>query len=152
MKFNKLFLKFLILIWFTHLFFFSCGHQPQIAPFKSDGCSLFPDKSLIDSVDWSDCCLEHDVAYWQGGTEQQRLEADSLFKDCILQKTGNKELAELMYEGVRLGGGPNFPTWYRWGYGWNYMRKYKPLTEEEKAMISKQMDAYFEKILNETTQ
>ncbi len=89
------------------------------------------------------CCFEHDLSYWQGGTEQNRAQADSVFKQCILKKTGSKKLAELMYQGVRLGGSPWFPTWYRWGYGWKYRRGYKALTEAEKKEVRKQLQIYF---------
>jgi hypothetical protein len=50
----------------------------------------------------------------------------------VLEKTGNKALATLMYEGVRFGGSPYFYNWYRWGYGWGYDRKYQALTPDER--------------------
>lgn len=112
--------------------------------FTSDGCSLFPDRSLINSDDWCECCLEHDIAYWQGGTEEQRLEADRKLRDCVLENTGNQALAETMYQGVRLGGSPYFYNWYRWGYGWSYERKYQELTLEEQQMVSDKLFEYFE--------
>ncbi len=111
----------------------------HIKPFSSDGCSLFPDRSLMDSTDWCNCCFEHDIRYWQGGTERERAQADSIFKQCILEKTGKIKLAELMYRGVRLGGSPYFPTWYRWGYGWNYNRGYKALNKSEKKEVYLQL-------------
>ena len=48
----------------------------QPVPFTTDGCSLFPDRALVGRADWCDCCLAHDLAYWRGGTEEQRLTAD----------------------------------------------------------------------------
>ena len=54
------------------------------------------------------------------------------------KKTGNPELAELMYQAVRAGGEPYFPTWYRWGYGWPIGRGYQALSlEEEKRVADK---------------
>lgn len=118
--------------------------QPGVlADFSSDGCSLFPDRSLINADDWCDCCFEHDIAYWKGGTEEERLAADIALRECILEKTGNAELAELMYEGVRFGGSPYFYNWYRWGYGWSYERKYQALTPEEEAMAEEKLKQYF---------
>ena len=111
--------------------------------FTSDGCSLFPDRSSIENSDWCECCLEHDIAYWQGGTKAQRLEADQKLRDCVLERTGNKALAEAMYQGVRLGGSPYFYNWYRWGYGWSYKRKYQRLTLEEQRMASDKLFKYF---------
>lgn len=43
-----------------------CADHPELADFSTDGCSLFPDRSLIDAKDWCECCVEHDIAYWQG--------------------------------------------------------------------------------------
>ena len=79
-----------------------CTESTEIKDFTSDGCSIFPDKSLITKEDWCDCCFEHDIAYWKGGTEEERLKADIALRDCIIEKTGNKELADIMYSGVRL--------------------------------------------------
>ncbi|MGK0309304.1 MAG: hypothetical protein ACJAT5_000371 [Lentimonas sp.] len=123
----------------------SCSNSPDtLRDFTSDGCSLFPDRSLIENIDWCECCLEHDVAYWQGGTKAQRLEADEKLRDCVLEKTGNQALAETMYQGVRFGGNPYFYNWYRWGYGWNYERKYQILTLEEQRIASDKLVKYFE--------
>lgn len=115
-----------------------------LKPFSSDGCSLFPDRALIGKADWCECCELHDMAYWRGGTAQQREAADKALRDCVLKKTNNKVLAETMYEGVRVGGSPYFYTWYRWGYGWSYGRDYQPLTLEEMANAERQVKEYLE--------
>ena len=67
----------------------------------------------------------------------ERLDADKEMKACVLGATGNEALADLMYEGVRMGGGPYFYTSYRWGYGWSYGRLYEPLTRNEQESVSK---------------
>ncbi|MEL6871009.1 MAG: hypothetical protein AAFO81_14510 [Pseudomonadota bacterium] len=108
-----------------------CTRTPGLAAFTSDGCSLFPDSSVISSSDWCECCFEHDIAYWRGGTADQRKAADAQLKQCVADKTGNTALAALMYEGVRVGGSPYFYNWYRWGYGWKFERKYQALTPAE---------------------
>lgn len=126
-----------------------CGeNSDHLSDFTSDGCSLFPNRSLINNDDWCECCVEHDIAYWQGGTKAQRLSADEKLRDCVLEKTGNQTLAETMYQGVRFGGSPYFYNWYRWGYGWNYERKYQTLTLEEQRMVSDRLIKYFEKAQN----
>ena len=112
----------------------ACGDENELAPFTSDGCSLFPDAAAITSQDWCSCCFEHDQAYWRGGTEAEREAADVALRECVAEKTGNDALANLMYDGVRIGGSPYFYTWYRWGYGWGYERQYQSLTREETAM------------------
>lgn len=118
------------------------GDELKISPFRSDGCSLFPDGTIKDRNLWCDCCLEHDIAYWRGGTEEERIKADEALKSCVEKKTGSPELAQVMYQGVRLGGSPAFLTWYRWGYGWPYGRGYEPLTEAERKSIDKRLEEY----------
>ena len=110
----------------------SCSSQSTLSPFSSDGCSLFPNASLITKTDWTSCCLAHDIVYWAGGTASERKLADSELQECVLQKTGNKPLSYLMYNGVRIGGSPYFYNWYRWGYGWSYDRKYQELAPDER--------------------
>ena len=122
---------------------FSCSKHEGLSDFTSDGCSLFPDRSLIDESDWCDCCLVHDIAYWKGGTEEERLAADLALRECVLEKTGDEVLANLMFEGVRMGGSPYFNTWYRWGYGWSFDHKYRPLSEAELEIAEEKLDAFF---------
>jgi hypothetical protein len=115
----------------------ACATPKTLSPFSTDGCSLFPDHSLIGKADWCKCCLKHDLAYWRGGTSKERLDADQALKACVQAATGDEALADLMYEGVRMGGGPYFYTPYRWGYGWSYGRLYTPLTSDEQESASK---------------
>ena len=117
----------------------------DLRPFTSDGCSLFPDGTIKDRTKWCDCCLSHDLAYWQGGTAGERKKADEALRDCVLDRTKDKGLSETMYLGVRAGGHPAFPTWYRWGYGWPYERGYKPLSDAEKERVRERSDEYWQK-------
>ena len=119
-----------------------CASASGINAFTSDGCSLFPDGTLKDRTLWCDCCFKHDMAYWRGGSEDEREQADKALRACVLDRTGDKALSEMMYGGVRVGGSPVFSTWYRWGYGWKYGRGYKPLTEEEQKQAADMLDAY----------
>ncbi len=132
-----------LIICLAALFLSACNKSTGLADFSSDGCSLFPDRSLIDTKDWCECCFEHDIAYWQGGTEAQRLAADEQLRDCVLAKTGDPILAEAMFQGVRFGGSPYFENWYRWGYGWNDGRKYQALTLEEQRMVTEKLVGYY---------
>ncbi len=121
----------------------SCGGGASIRPFYSDGCSLFPDGEVGNHRLWCDCCFAHDIAYWRGGTRDDRHEADVALRKCVLAKTGNPKLAAVMYDGVRLGGSPVFPNWYRWAYGWHYGRTYEPLTAEEALQASQKLEEYY---------
>ena len=126
-------------------FLYGCKEEDsiQLSNFTSDGCSLFIDGTFENPELWKDCCLKHDIAYWQGGTREEREAADLAFKKCVEKKTGNSELAELMYQAVRKGGEPYFPTWYRWGYGWPLGRGYKELSPEEKELVQRKLDSYY---------
>jgi len=114
----------------------------ELADFTSDGCSMFIDGTFEKPELWKECCLLHDMAYWRGGTEEERKQADLAFKACVEKKTGDPVLAKLMYEAVRAGGAPHFPTWYRWGYGWPVGRGYKALTAEEEELADEKLEAY----------
>ena len=89
--------------------------------FTSDGCSMWPDDG------WVACCVEHDVAYWCGGTAESRVRADAVLDACV-QTEGNRShhLGDLMYWGVRVGGTPWQPFPWRWGYGFDGIRGYDP--------------------------
>lgn len=110
-----------------------------IKPFTSDGCSLFPDGDMNNRTLWCECCFLHDIAYWMGGTKSEKLQADQALKACVLKKTGNKVLAEVMFRGVQIGGHPVFPTGYRWAYGWPYLRGFKDVTRAEGKLIKTQL-------------
>lgn len=121
----------------------SCSHSDELTAFTSDGCSAFPDGTLAMKTLWLSCCTAHDVAYWRGGTYDERLQADRELKQCVAQ-TGQDEIAKLMLAGVRVGGTPYLPTSFRWGYGWSYLRGYKALTDEEQAVVQLMLQAYEE--------
>lgn len=89
----------------------------KLKPFKSDGCSLYPDQGF------NDCCVKHDKEYWKGGDLEKRKESDKRFRKCILSK-GHKAQSKIIYVGVRLFGHPILPLPFRWGFGHRYP-KYK---------------------------
>ncbi len=117
----------------------ACGLADELSPFTSDGCSSFPDGTLAAKNLWLACCTAHDLAYWQGGSYQQRLTADRELQQCVA-RTGEDEIARLMLAGVRVGGTPYLPTRFRWGYGWPYLRGYQPLTTAKKILIAQQLE------------
>ncbi|HYM34134.1 MAG TPA: hypothetical protein VET48_02000, partial [Steroidobacteraceae bacterium] len=82
-------------------------------PFTTDGCSLWPDST------WRACCIEHDFAYWCGGTTEQRLNADRTLRACVAEHS-NAFNAWLMFLGVRVGGMRLQPWPWRWGYGYDW--------------------------------
>ena len=106
--------------------------KPQA--FTTDGCSMFPDGDFDDPARWQACCVAHDKAYWRGGTYSEREAADAELEACVAE-LGLDTLGTTMYLGVRVGGSPWFPTSYRWGYAWPYLRGYAPLTAREEVLL-----------------
>lgn len=88
--------------------------------FSTDGCSVFLDAS------WVDCCVEHDKAYWCGGSAAERKRADRELRACVAD-VGHTALGWSMEKGVWMGGVPWLPSSWRWGYGWeDWPRGYEP--------------------------
>ena len=133
------------------IFITACTNTSTLKPFSSDGCSLFPDSSLINEQDWTNCCVTHDIAYWKGGTYEQRKFADEALKQCVLEETQDKAFADLMYQGVRAGGSPYFYNWYRWSYGWDYDRKYQALSKAEIELANRLITEYITSTTKETS-
>jgi hypothetical protein len=106
----------------------ACARPPVLRTFGSDGCSLFPDQDKVSGESWCACCLDHDFAYWQGGSEAQRDSADRALGECVERRTGDAYLARAVYRGTQRGGKAGMPTWYRWGYGWPW-RTTAPVTD-----------------------
>ncbi len=118
----------------------SCtGKSTDLKPFTTDGCSAFPDGTPEHQSLWAECCIRHDLAYWQGGGYEERRNADQALKQCVA-KVGEPHIAEIMLAGVRVGGTPYLPTSFRWGYGWPWTRGYRKLTTEEKVLVKKQLN------------
>ncbi|WP_413578006.1 helicase [Bdellovibrio sp. HCB290] len=105
-------------------------YREGILPFTSDGCSMSPNGPRDNPYAFLECCVQHDYAYWQGGTLAQKEQADLSFNACITEHS-NETVGNIYYRAVSLGGGPQFNTPFRWGYGWNRHRGYKQLTSQE---------------------
>ena len=96
------------------------GVSPPPSLFSSDGCSAWPDE--WDKVSIYPACFWHDVEYWLGGSDKQRLAADLRLAQRVLELTNDcqlsVELSVAMFYGVRgMGNTPlKFP--FTWGFGW----------------------------------
>ena len=122
------------------LFFISITAQgDELKLFTTDGCSSFPDGTFNQRSEWLNCCVSHDLAYWKGGTKEERLQADEALKTCVTN-VGEPEIAKIMLAGVRVGGTPYLPTSFRWGYGWSESRGYKALSDEEKREVKEKLE------------
>jgi hypothetical protein len=119
----------------------ACASDAVIAPFTSDGCSDFPNGLPQHKSLWLNCCVLHDKTYWQGGTYKERRLADEALERCVAA-VGQPEIAKLMLAGVRVGGSPFWPTHFRWGYGWSWLRGYGALTSVERAQAQAALAEY----------
>ncbi len=104
------------------------GNQLRI--FKTDGCTLSPDGPPDQPKLWRSCCVQHDIAYWKGGTKEERTAADDNLKSCIEKKTERKGVASLYHSGVQLSGSPKLKQPWSWGFGWLNNTEYERLDEE----------------------
>ncbi len=111
----------------------------DLAPFSTDGCSKVPNGDLENCDKWLHCCVQHDVAYFAGGTVEERLSADRALMGCIFEASESLKIASIYYYGVRMGGSPFKNTSYRWGYGWPYGRGYEAVSVEERAWVDERI-------------
>lgn len=88
--------------------------------FVFDGCTLFPDNVFGSS--FRQACLQHDIAYWYGGSAAERLAADrSLRTQVAAAGAWGTVLQYPMYWSVRVFGASVLlrPINANWGFGYN---------------------------------
>lgn len=118
--FAGIFIFFLVMIfWYIIAYSFYDTQLDVKKDFVTDGCTMIPDGSL------KECCVTHDEAYWQGGSQEMRKSADRELQTCTDDVKDNQFLAYIIYGGVRVGGVPYIKTPWRWGFGWEYGRGYR---------------------------
>lgn len=132
---------------FILILFPSLASGDELKPFTTDGCSSFPDGTIEQQSLWVECCIRHDLAYWKGGTYEERLSSDNALAACVTN-IGEPEIASVMLAGVRVGGSPYFPTYFRWGYGWPFPRGYKSLSASEKQQVRVRLEQFKVMITN----
>lgn len=86
----------------------------ELSYFSTDGCSCWPDKWM--GHDFTKCCIKHDIEYWVGGTEDERLIADLELAICVTKISG-ATMARAMFFGTEFGGLPEWHQSYSWGFG-----------------------------------
>ena len=97
------------------------------AKIHSDGCSggmslAYSNLSILhdkfgNQLPWRSCCVFHDEAYYYGGTRSEKEKADKQLRLCVSSIIGEDLLGRLMEQAVKIGGQPQLPTSFRWGYG-----------------------------------
>jgi hypothetical protein len=96
--------------------------KPPEKPFITDGCTLWPDGSWL-GTSWQHCCVEHDAAYWCGGSREMRAAADEEVCRCVDRETAGI-VGWVMWLGSRAFASPWMPAHWRWGYGNDYPAGY----------------------------
>lgn len=89
--------------------------------FKFDGCTLIPE-TIFGYFDITRVCLEHDFAYWSGGTELDRKLSDQALRNGIASHGPLYWLeSRAIYYFLRLTGDSWAArlTGRNWGHGYN---------------------------------
>lgn len=104
--------------------------EMKLAPFQTDGCTMFMDGTPSKPGLWRHCCVEHDLRYWFGGSSSEMDATDQRLKECV-QKVAGDNWAELIYKGVRAGHYSPIKNKFYWSWAWSVKRSSTPLTPAE---------------------
>jgi hypothetical protein len=110
----------------------------KLKPFETDGCTLFIDGPPNESGLWRNCCVEHDLRYWFGGSDVDMDATDLRLKSCV-DKVAGATWASLIYSGVRTGHHSPIKNKYQWSWGWAKKREYKKLNPEEVNVVKAEL-------------
>ncbi len=90
----------------------------NLRPFVTDGCTAWADGTKENPTQWRDCCVDHDLSLWAGGTQPNRDQTDLRLKECVAA-TGAKDEAEIIYLGVRAASKWPWKNGMQWGNAWS---------------------------------
>ena len=101
--------------------------------FTTDGCSGGLSKAwrLLTGhgPPFGECCCAHDHAYWRGGSNTERADADTALRICVAGQ-GYFMWAWVIWVAVRLFGGSHFLFSGRHKWGWGIMTNIDRLLHE----------------------
>jgi hypothetical protein len=109
-------------------------YSSELKPFVTDYCTYFLDGTPSKPTLWRDCCIEHDIHYWYGGTIKDRDHTDLKLKYCV-EKVAGKTWAHLIYTGVKAGHYSPVKNEHYWGWGWNPKRENQEICKAEEPYI-----------------
>ena len=98
---------------------------------------MSPDGTIEKPLAFLSCCIEHDIAYWQGGSSKLRKKADKKFYSCM-KEVAAKPIAYSYYKAVRVNGGPYQLAPFRWAYGWPVGMGYRDLNDEQNQSVAQE--------------
>jgi hypothetical protein len=111
-----------------------------LAEFETDYCTFFPEGTMSQPRVWEDCCLQHDLVYWAGGTSKMQDISDVELGKCVTEKSSSF-FGRLMYRGVRIGHYSPIKSKTRWGHGWGDKRSFQALSTKEKIIIKSKLES-----------
>ena len=111
----------------------------ELKPFKSDYCTMFFEGTWRRPGLWKDCCFDHDLRYWFGGTKSNQKKSDYVLKKCVRKKAGSF-WANIIYLGVRAGHFSPVKNKHKWGWGWKNSIGFRSLNEQEKKYIIEKLE------------
>lgn len=112
-----------------------------------EGLKISPKRINHEANQWYHCCFTHDIAYWAGGEEQEKVNADYHLDFCVSEATFGAH-GTMMRLGVEMGGLPNTGLPWRWGYGFAEDRSYKKMNMGEKIEAFQKFDGILDRILD----
>lgn len=112
--------------------------KTDLLPFETDYCTGFSNGTWNHPNRWKSCCLEHDIAYWIGGSYEREKRSDLRLKECV-RKSGGDFISTVMYLGVRLGHYCPFKLSKSWGWGFGSKKNYHKLTKSQKKTLQKKL-------------
>lgn len=130
-KIMKRFIGLITLLISSYSFAQSFPPEREMRPFRTDGCTLAPEGTINRPKLFHNCCVEHDLRMWGGGTKKERKDADWGLRTCI-RKLAGPGYADIYYNAVRLGRlSPVTIRSKRWGNGWYELDGHRTLSIEE---------------------
>ena len=107
----------------------------ELNKFCSDGCTHAPDGTFQKPHEWFMCCTQHDLAYWAGGSPQDKFNADTHLHACLLNTNARPWEANLYLAAVVAFGASH------WGTGWSDFDKnavkFNPLSSAEQSQVKR---------------
>jgi hypothetical protein len=125
------------------LFFFAISYcftllGNELNPFITDYCTMFVNGTREKPTLWKHCCLDHDMNYWYGGSENNMDTADLRLRSCVTKVAG-ENWGNLIYKGVRLGHMSPIKNPRKWNWGWVSPRPEVELTPLEKKYVIEEL-------------
>ena len=114
------------------------GQLLELKPFYTDGCTMFVDGTSDQPNLWRNCCVEHDLRYWFGGSKKEMDETDLRLKSCV-EKVAGAYWAKIIYMGVRTGHHSPVKNKTQWNWGWKEKREYAALSLLEASYVKEQL-------------